>query len=103
MKKLISGIVAVAMALSLAACEKETKVISLSGKTMGTTYHVKYLDEGSMKATSEKTHEEIEAILKDVNAKMSTYKKDSELSRFNQNTQVNTPIEISADFAKVLS
>ena len=67
MKKLISGIVAVAMALSLAACEKETKVISLSGKTMGTTYHVKYLDEGSMKATSEKTHEEIEAILKDVN------------------------------------
>ena len=35
MKKLISGIVAVAMALSLAACEKETKVISLSGKTMG--------------------------------------------------------------------
>ena len=64
MKKLISGIVAVAMALSLAACEKETKVISLSGKTMGTTYHVKYLDEGSMKATSEKTHEEIEAILK---------------------------------------
>ena len=96
MKKLISGIVAVAMALSLAACEKE--VISLSGKTMGTTYHVKYLDEGSMKATSEKTHEEIEAILKDVNAKMSTYKKDSELSRFNQNTQVNTPIEISADF-----
>ena len=66
MKKLISGIVAVAMALSLAACEKETKVISLSGKTMGTTYHVKYLDEGSMKATSEKTHEEIEAILKDV-------------------------------------
>ena len=103
MKKLISGIMAVAMALSLAACQKETKVISLSGKTMGTTYHVKYLDEGSMKATSEKTHEEIEAILKDVNAKMSTYKKDSELSRFNQNTQVNTPIEISADFAKVLA
>ena len=54
---------------------KETKVISLSGKTMGTTYHVKYLDNGSIKATSEKTHEEIEAILKDVNAKMSTYKK----------------------------
>lgn len=48
MKKLISGIIAVAMALSLAACQKETKVISLSGKTMGTTYHVKYLDDGSI-------------------------------------------------------
>ena len=55
MKKLISGIIAVAMALSLAACQKKKqKVISLSGKTMGTTYHVKYLDDGSIKATSEK-------------------------------------------------
>ena len=53
MKKLISGIVAVAMALSLAACEKETKVISLSGKTMGTTYHVKYLDEDGKEYTTE--------------------------------------------------
>ena len=43
---------------------KRNKSYLISGKTMGTTYHVKYLDEGSMKATSEKTHEEIEAILK---------------------------------------
>ena len=54
MKKLISGIMTVAVALSLVACQKETKVISLSGKTMGTTYHVKYLDDGSMSATPEK-------------------------------------------------
>lgn len=103
MKKLISGIMTVAVALSLVACQKETKVISLSGKTMGTTYHVKYLDDGSMSATPEKAHEEIEAVLKDVNAKMSTYKKDSELSLFNQSTQVNTPVEISRDFATVLA
>ena len=40
MKKLISGIMAVVMALSLAACQKETKVISLSGKTMGTSFQM---------------------------------------------------------------
>ena len=51
---------------------------------------------------AQKTHEQIEVVLKDVNQKMSTYINDPELSRFNQNTQVNTPIEISADFAKVL-
>ncbi|NBH75420.1 FAD:protein FMN transferase [Rodentibacter pneumotropicus] len=103
MKKILSGLLVVAFACSLAACKKDPEVISLSGKTMGTTYHVKYIDDGSVSENLQNTHEQIEYILKDVNAKMSTYIKDSELSRFNQNTQVNTPIEISADFAKVLA
>ncbi|MCQ9122322.1 FAD:protein FMN transferase [Rodentibacter pneumotropicus] len=103
MKKTLSGLLVVAFACSLAACKKDPEVISLSGKTMGTTYHVKYIDDGSVSENLQNTHEQIEYILKDVNAKMSTYIKDSELSRFNQNTQVNTPIEISADFAKVLA
>lgn len=103
MKKVLSGFIAVAMAFSLAACKKDPEVITLSGKTMGTTYHVKYIDDGSISENSQKTHEQIDAILKDVNAKMSTYIKDSELSKFNQNQQVNTPIEISPDFAKVLA
>ncbi|OOF86296.1 FAD:protein FMN transferase [Rodentibacter ratti] len=103
MKKILSGLLAVVFACSLVACKKEAEVITLSGKTMGTTYHVKYIDDGVVSETSQKTHEQIDSILKDVNAKMSTYIKDSELSRFNQNTQVDTPIEISADFAKVLA
>ncbi|OOF80909.1 FAD:protein FMN transferase [Rodentibacter caecimuris] len=103
MKKILSGLLVVALACSLAACKKNAEVITLSGKTMGTTYHVKYIDDGSVSENSQKTYEQIEHILKDVNAKMSTYIKDSELSRFNQNTQVNTPVEISADFAKVLA
>lgn len=102
MKKMIGGLLAVAMALSLTACQKETQIISLSGKTMGSTYHIKYLDEGNMQ-DPQQVHADIEAVLKDVNQKMSTYIKDSELSLFNQNTQINTPIEISADFAKVMA
>ena len=86
----------------LTACQRDPEIISLSGKTMGTTYHIRYIEDDSVSENAQKTHEQIEVVLKDVNQKMSTYIKDSELSRFNQNTQVNTPIENSADFAKVL-
>ena len=103
MKKLLSVVIAIAMAFSLTVCRQAANAVLLSGNTMGTTYHVKYIDDGSVTETSQKIHEQIEAILQDVNAKMSTYIKDSELSRFNQNTQVNTPIEISQDLAKVLA
>ena len=102
MKKVLSGLITVVLACSLSACKKDTEIISLSGKTMGTTYHIRYIEDDSVSENSQKTHEQIEVVLKDVNQKMSTYIKDSELSRFNQNTQVNTPIDISADFAKVL-
>lgn len=103
MKKLLSGFIFIAMACVLTACKKDPEMVSLSGKTMGTTYHIKYIDDGSVSETPQKAHEQIELVLKDVNTKMSTYIKDSELSRFNQNQQVNTPIEISTDFAKVLA
>lgn len=102
MKKLLTTLLTATLAFGLTACQKETQIISLSGKTMGSTYHIKYLDEGNM-PDPQKVHEDIETVLKDVNAKMSTYINDSELSRFNQNTQINTPIEISQDFAKVLA
>ncbi len=103
MKKILIGFVTIALMFTLSACKKDPEMISLSGKTMGTTYHVKYIDDGSVNENPQNTHKQIEAILKDVNAKMSTYIKDSELSRFNQNTQVNTSIEISQDLATVLA
>ena len=116
---LARGLVLASMALALSACDQPTtsqqaespqakapkneiEIVSLNGKTMGTTYHIKYLSNGNVSAPSQQAHEQIEAILKDVNAKMSTYIKDSELSLFNQNTQTNTPIEVSADLAKVV-
>lgn len=88
--------------LMLAACNKEPQITTLSGKTMGTTYHIKYIDDGSSAADTERTHEQVETILKDVNDKMSTYIPSSELSRFNQSRQTDTPVEISADLATVI-
>ncbi|OOF59495.1 FAD:protein FMN transferase [Rodentibacter myodis] len=103
MKKILSGFIALLFVFTLSACNKEPEVITLSGKTMGTTYHVKYINDGSVNEKTQKVYDEIELVLKDVNTKMSTYIKDSELSRFNQNTQINTPIKISQDLAKVLA
>lgn len=104
MLRKVKAIYCLAIALlvsTLVACQKEPEIITLSGKTMGTTYHIKYITEGTSQSVSD-VHEGIERILKDVNNKMSTYIPTSELSRFNQNRQVNVPIEISPDLAKVV-
>lgn len=104
MKKInyLLWIFAVFSAIFLSACDKKTEVVVLNGKTMGTAYNIKYLDKGNLYQNKEQTHQQIDLILKDVNAKMSTYDKNSELSKFNQGTSVNTPIAISTDLAKVL-
>ncbi|WP_439258062.1 FAD:protein FMN transferase [Lonepinella sp. BR2271] len=92
-----------ALSLFLVACGKDPEIITLSGKTMGTTYHIKYIDNGNVSQQAEQTHEQIEVILKKVNDQMSTYIPTSELSRFNQNTQVNQSIEISPELGKVMA
>ncbi|MDO5054259.1 FAD:protein FMN transferase [Pasteurella oralis] len=89
--------------LLLVACDKPAEMVTLTGKTMGTTYSVKYIDNGKLHVKPEAMHKGIEIILKDVNNKMSTYIASSELSMFNQNTQTDTPIEISTDLATVLA
>ncbi|PJG82446.1 FAD:protein FMN transferase [Caviibacterium pharyngocola] len=89
--------------LLLTGCDKSPEIVTLTGKTMGTTYTIKYIDQGEVKNKSDAIHQQIELILKDVNAKMSTYIPTSELSRFNQFTQTDTPVEISADLAKVIA
>lgn len=91
-----------AVTFSLTGCQKDPEVVSLMGKTMGTTYHIKYIDDGNLNLDKDKAHAKIEMVLKDVNAKMSTYDKNSELSRFNQFTEVNRPVEISTDLATVI-
>ncbi|QDS99011.1 FAD:protein FMN transferase [Adhaeretor mobilis] len=59
----------------------------LSGRTMGTTYSVKYHGDGVI--SSEKVHEQIDAALSEVNQQMSTYLPESELSQFNSSDSTN--------------
>ena len=76
------------------------KEVKISGKTMGTTYHVTVVsgDFGSVKSLKEK----IEKRLEEINRSMSTYRKDSEITRFNTQNTVGEKVYVSADFIHVM-
>ncbi len=78
-------------------------VVSLSGKTMGTTYSVKYVnnDTASTSVSPDEMHNKIDKVLLHVNQLMSTYLSDSELSLLNQ-TKENIPFPISEETNYVL-
>ena len=67
---------------SLAACSGETTPTQLAGPTMGTTWHVSYIATATA-PDIEVVQQGIEAQLEQVNRSMSTYRPDSEISRFN--------------------
>lgn len=93
-------LVAFASLLVLAGCEKPVEQIHLSGPTMGTTYNIKYIESEGI-PSPEALQKEVDRLLEEVNDQMSTYRKDSELSRFNQN-QTSTPFEVSSQTATVV-
>lgn len=101
MKKLLSLAL---FSLFLTACEKAPEQIAFSGKTMGTTYNVKYIDNGKIQnlPKAEDIQAQMDKLLKTVNNEMSTYQKDSQISQFNQMKVANKPFAISQDFAKVV-
>ena len=101
LKKVTHWLALIGLAFFLIGCGDKTEIVSLNGRTMGTTYHIKYVDNG-IKVSMDQAHDEIDQVLKEVNNQMSTYQKDSELSLFNQDKEINKPFPISADFAKVV-
>lgn len=86
-------------ALILPAQSLATQEYVFTGQTMGTSYSVKLV---SAKPLSESLwQEKIDLRLKQVNARLSMYQKDSELSRFNAAPK-DRPFRVSADFYQVL-
>lgn len=73
---------------------------SMSGATMGTTYHIK-VAAGRFKKMGP-VQERIDALLAEINHSMSTYQPDSEISRFNAFEEVETPFPVSAHFLRVM-
>jgi thiamine biosynthesis lipoprotein len=87
--------------LSLIACDGGgRRQTELTGPTMGTTYCVKipHLPRGVEREALER---DIAAILETVNARMSTYRPDSELSRFNAGASASWA-EVSPDTLAVV-
>ncbi|PSW02070.1 FAD:protein FMN transferase [Photobacterium lipolyticum] len=88
------------MAITLAGCGDQRELIHLSGSTMGTYYSVKLIKQEGLPSATD-IQAEIDRRLERVNDQMSTYRKHSELSQFNQQT-TNEPFAVSADTAKVV-
>jgi thiamine biosynthesis lipoprotein len=76
------------------------KQFEFSGKTMGTTYHVKFVAEYLQNTKLLK--KEIDMRLDEINQSMSTFRKDSEISRFNAYQTVGEKFRISDDFYNVM-
>lgn len=92
--------------LLLAACGRSVdhaSIESIIGETMGTTYQVKYVA-GSGPGTPERSSLQagITAILQAIDRQMSTYREDSELSRFNA-SRSGKWFPVSRDLATVLA
>ncbi|MDR8522861.1 MULTISPECIES: FAD:protein FMN transferase [Shewanella] len=100
-KTLVNWLALIGLAFFISACTKQAEVISLSGNTMGTTYHIKVVPNERM-PDAQLLQAEIDLALEQVNDQMSTYRPNSELSKFNQMTR-NEKVEVSADTAKVIA
>jgi FAD:protein FMN transferase len=73
---------ALAIGLVSSGCSDRSDLVEIRGSTMGTTYSIKLVDLPPGLAPDE-LKAQIDARLETVNALMSTYRPDSELSRFN--------------------
>lgn len=100
LKHSFNWLVLVGLAFFVSACSKQNEVISLAGSTMGTTYHIKVVPNEQM-PTAQLLQAEIDLALELVNDQMSTYRPNSELSRFNQ-LPLEQSVEVSADTIKVV-
>ncbi|QUM83001.1 FAD:protein FMN transferase [Moritella sp. 5] len=91
------------LAIFILGCseQKSTEEVLFSGPTMGTTYHMKVVGFPLSEQDKKNIQVEIDKRLELVNDQMSTYRPNSELSRFNQSVAV-TGFEVSRDTAKVV-
>ncbi len=99
----LSGVVLL-LAFLLVACdaaEKELPVLRLQGETMGTTWHVTVPGINTEDKVSS-LQAGITSVLKQVNAQMSTWQSDSELSLFNQH-QGTDWFPVSSELVKVVT
>ncbi|MFB6348982.1 FAD:protein FMN transferase [Moraxella sp. ZJ142] len=95
----IGGLVVCGLALT--ACSDKPSYQSISGETMGTSYHITFKN-GDNQADTAAIQASIDQRLESINDSMSTYRENSTISRFNRLSS-HTPIVVDADFVQVLT
>jgi thiamine biosynthesis lipoprotein len=86
--------------LLVAAFGEASQEYVIRGRTMGTTYMVKVVAGDFLDL--EDVKEKIDQRLAEINRSMSTYQRDSEISRFNRFKKVGQKFKISNDFLQVM-
>ncbi|WP_353982006.1 FAD:protein FMN transferase [Salinicola endophyticus] len=89
-----------AMAVALAGCQREAQAYRLEGPIYGTGFHITFYGDYD-DAQLAQIESSVKAALNQVDQLMSTYKPDSELSRFNR-TPVGEPFTLSPQTAAVI-
>jgi FAD:protein FMN transferase len=103
----LTALACLATAVALGACGDSRpaatpgeRALAFEGSTMGTTYTVKVVAPAMSEAERAATDAAIRAALDGVDARMSTYKPDSELSRFNREAD-GRPFKLSPGTIRV--
>jgi thiamine biosynthesis lipoprotein len=98
---LIGFIVVLALVSTLSSCDVRSKrhSVVLSGPIMGTDYRISVVTEHSL--DEEDLHTKVFAVMQAVNLRMSTYLKESELTRLNL-SPANVNIALSTPLADVI-
>lgn len=87
--------------LLLPACRPAPSTEGLAGTTMGTTYSIRIAGARLGAAGLGKLQADVDRTLDEVNRQMSTYRPDSEITRFNR-SGADEPVAVSPDFLRVL-
>ena len=80
-------------------CDKN-QPIQFSGETMGTTYQITIIINSNNKVDAIQLQKKVDSLLSQVNNIFSTYIKNSELTKFNDNLST-IPIKISLEFSEL--
>lgn len=98
--KLITVFFLLFFVLLFAGCGLK-KEAEFSGKTMGTTYHITVV--AGVFTNTKDLKDQIDLRLDEINKSMSTFRKDSEISRFNALQAACEKFRISDDFYNVMT
>ena len=93
-------VVLVSVLMTACSPSKKDQALVLSGPIMGTSYRISLVVEQNVEQSA--LSDELLKIMQSVDAAMSTYKHDSEISRFNR-TAVDEPFALSDQTAAVVS
>lgn len=85
------------LAFCAAACAP-AREHKLEGRSMGTTYHVTVVASGPI----DRLQEKIDHRLEEIEQSLSTYREESEISRFNRFPRVGEEFRVSDDFLRVM-